>query len=91
MSWLKFVNVFFCQWFFIRLAKCQEKRVVTFNVQSYDLTPDGISSRGTGEVKVFQWYSLMFWVVPTTGWGNDYKYIGKKSPRYLKLTKEKSL
>jgi hypothetical protein len=31
-------------------------------------------------------YSLMYWVVPFTGWRNDYKFIGSKTPKYFFLT-----
>lgn len=40
------------------------------------------------EVK-YQWYSIMFWVVPFTGWNTNFKFIGK---RHLKqITKSRNI
>lgn len=47
MSWLKFVNVFLFQWFFVRLTKCSEKVVKNMKIISFDLMPDG--NIGSGE------------------------------------------
>lgn len=33
-----------------------------------------------------QYYSIMYWAVPFTGWKNDYKYLGKV--KYFRLTKD---
>ncbi len=63
MTWLKFVNKFICQWFFIRLTK--------------HLNFD------TKEIR----YSIQYWIVPTTGWNTNFKYIGKNSPKFFYLSK----
>jgi hypothetical protein len=87
MSWLGLFNRIVLQWFFIRLTKCSEKRIEEFNLQSYDLMPDGnISSRGTGKVNNYQWYSIMYWVVPFSGWDSNFKYINdeQKLKKYQK-------
>lgn len=34
------------------------------------------------------WYSIKGFVIPTTGYGNDFKYIGK--PKFLRITKKKN-
>jgi hypothetical protein len=90
MSKLGFFNRFVFQLFFIRLAKNQENKVKTMKIVSYDLMSDGsISSRGYGNTELWQWYSIMYWVKPFTGWSSDYVYLTKdKKVKYYKLTKE---
>ena len=62
MTWLKFVNIVFFQWFCFRLA-----RVVK-----------------DGDQIGWTWIR---WVVPLTGWGNDYVWIGQGA-KEKKHTKE---
>jgi len=88
MSLLKFVNVLFFQWFFVRLTKCLDHRVESINIQSYDLTLNGVTSRGTGDVKTYSWYSIQYWILPCTGWWSRFIYLNKY-PNFIKLTKEK--
>lgn len=91
MSKLKFLNYFILQWFFIRLTKHTERVVDESNITSYDLINDGsISSRGTGNIKNLQWWSLQGFIVPTSGWGNDFKYVGE-GPKYFTLTDKKEI
>jgi hypothetical protein len=54
MTWLMFVNVFFFQWFFVRLA-----RIVDEDTK-----------------KTIGW-KFIYWIVPTTGWNSDFKYLKK--------------
>jgi hypothetical protein len=87
MSKLKAVNVFFFQWFFVRLTKCTEKRIENYTLHSFDLMSDGnMASRGTGETKTYQWYSFQYWILPCTGWWSDFIYLNKK-PKFIKCTK----
>jgi hypothetical protein len=51
--------------------------------------PYGIASQGIGEVRVTEWYSIQYWMLPLTGWKCNYIYLGKKSPRYWQITKKK--
>lgn len=89
MTKLKAANVFFFQWFFIRLTKHIDKRVTDYVLQSIDLMQNGsYASRGTGKIKAFQWYSIQYWILPLTGWWSDFVYLNK-SPKFIKLTKEK--
>jgi len=91
MTPLKAANVFFFQWFCIRLTRCLDSRVENYQATSYDLMPDGnIGSRGTGKTVTYQWYSLQFWIVPCTGWWSDFVYLNKK-PTFLKITKPKAI
>lgn len=89
MIWLKFINVFFLQWFFIRLTKCSEKIVTMHKLLSYDLMPDGnLSSRGMGKTEKHTWYSIQYFIVPCTGWWNDFIFL-TKTPKFWKITNVK--
>ena len=88
MTKLKIINVLFFQWFFVRLTKCEEKRAVEFQVHSVSLMPDFTwKPKGLLKYKVFEWYSLQYWVIPCTGWWSSFKYLGGK-PSFLKLSAE---
>jgi len=39
-----------------------------------------------GKYTITERWSFMYWVVPFTGWGNNYKYIGTHS-KYLFISK----
>jgi len=77
MTWLEFINKFFFQWFFIRLA--QYRQVEDYELNHVAHMADGsthISGRGN-----FKWrYKFIGFIVPTTGWSekNDFKFIIKK-------------
>jgi hypothetical protein len=47
-----------------------------------------VGYRPTEYGHTYQWYSLMLFVVPYTGWGIDYIFIFKK-PVYVRVTREK--
>jgi hypothetical protein len=92
MARLRFLNRFILQWFFIRLTICKEDIMDDYNVISFDLTPGGMASRGTGNIKTYQWYSIQGWIVPTTGYESDFKYLNKsKKPFFFRLTKKKPI
>jgi hypothetical protein len=77
---LRFINVFFLQWFFIRLTLCQQNIIVGAELDSVSVLNDGshgFAFRYAG-IKVQYWYSIQGWVVPLTGWKNDFRYVGKK-------------
>jgi len=91
MTKLKFLNYFILQWFFVRLTKHSERIIDEYDITSYDLINDGsISTRGTGNIKNLQWWSLQGFIIPTTGWNGDFKYLGY-GPKYLKLTNKKEI
>ena len=86
MTKLKFINVFFLQWFFVRLTRCQEKVISDFNLYEISLMPDGsFAPAGNVKYKKLEWYSMQYWIIPCTGWWSDFKYIGRK-PKFWKLT-----
>ena len=86
-SWLKAVNLILLQWFFIRLTKCTERRIVEYNLKEVSLMPEGsMAIGGNGKTETWQWYSVQGWVVPTTGWKKEFNYLNKK-PFFVKCTK----
>lgn len=88
VSWLGLSNKLLFQWFFVRLTRCQEKRIENYILHSFDLMNDGnIASRGVGETKTYQWYSIQYLILPLTGWKNDFVYLNKK-PKFIRISKE---
>ena len=88
-SWLGIVNRLLLQWFFIRLTKCENKVVEEFKITSFDLMSDGgMSPIGSGKVIKYRWYSIQFWILPTTGWNKNFIYLSKK-PRFIRITPKK--
>lgn len=61
MTILKAVNVFFFQWFFVRLTRCTEERVESYSLNSFHIVlNNGISSEGIGEIIKYQWYTFQY-------------------------------
>lgn len=85
MTLLKFINVFFLQWFFVRLTICTQKEVTNFELTGVSIGPNGISTSGkVNAYRTKQWMSLMYFVVPCTGWWKPFVGVGKI--KYLKLS-----
>lgn len=61
--WLKPLNKYILQWFFIRLA-------VSIDTNCY--TSNGV------DLSVPVKFKILKWVVPTTGWVTNYKFVGKR-------------
>lgn len=82
---MKILNIVLFQWFFIRLTKCKSRTVVSFNPHEISLLPDGSMGFG-GNVKyeIIEWYSIQLFILPLTGWRNDFVYIGK--PKFYRIT-----
>lgn len=90
MTWLYFVNYFFFQWFFIRLARAEEKIISDVKVWfegSDDIIKNLIKVKTQAKETTYQWYSIMGFVWPLSGWNTPYKFIGKTF--YKRLTKKK--
>lgn len=87
MTKLEFVNKFFFQWLFVRLTRCEQKVITDFNLQEISITPHGYAPGGTVKYKTEQWYSIQGWIIPLTGWSNDFKFIRKQW--FIKVTKPK--
>jgi len=50
------------------------KRVDSIDIESYDYVQgNGTSSRARGTLQKYQWWSIVYFILPFTGWG--YKYI----------------
>jgi hypothetical protein len=89
ISWLGLVNKLLFQWLFIRLTRCQEKRIENYTLHSFDIMRDGnLASRGAGETKTYQWYSFQFWILPLTGWNSNFIYLNK-TPKFIRVSKER--
>ena len=77
MTKLEFVNKFFFQWFFIRLTRCQQKIITDFKMfEGSIIGPGQFGVGGNCKYSIKQWYSIQGWIVPLTGWGGDFKFIG---------------
>ncbi len=62
MTWLKFINVFVLQLFFVRLTYCERGKYLGSLYGNYTMQ---------------KWYSLQYFIVPFTGWNSKFKYLGK--------------
>ncbi len=77
MTKLKLTN-YFLQFLFVRLTKCSEKVASNINIRSFDMMSDSnISMCSNGDVTTYEWYSLQFFIIPLTGWGKSFEYLGK--------------
>lgn len=72
MTKLEIANKFLFQFFFIRLTRNvytedlhQVHQLINFRFPGYK-TPEK-----------YQWYSFQGWIIPFSGWNNDFKFIGK--------------
>lgn len=84
--WLKYVN-YFIQFFFIRLTRCTEREVHSFNVHSLSFTPHGLSLDGTPiNSTVYEWYSIQYWIKPFAGWSKHFTWYDTK---YKRITKKR--
>lgn len=87
MTKLALLN-YFCQFLFFRIARCQQRVIDSFSLDSASMTRDGMTVSGRIKAeRTEQSYSLIFFIVPLTGWKNDYIYLGKE--RSFKITKTK--
>ena len=82
MTWLKAVNVFVFQWFFVRLTRCKQRVPKDIHYHGHidrkDINKHMIS---------IQWYSIHYWVMPCTGWWGNHIYLNRG--KYFKISKSK--
>jgi hypothetical protein len=92
MTWLLFINKYFLQYFFIRLARCEDKKIKKNNNLTSVRVVDGGSLEITSDdnVKLYKWFSILYWVKPYSGWNSDFIYLNNKH-NYLRITKRKPL
>ena len=88
MSWIGAINIFILQWFFVRLTKSHQFEVTKMEITEVSLMPDGSTEIGglVQNKRTMCWYSLQLWIIPLTGWWNEFKYLSKE-PIFIKLTK----
>jgi hypothetical protein len=92
MTWLKAVNVFLLQFFFIRLVRFEDELITNVTIKEASFMSN--DTIGIGDVvmkkKTFEWYGLRLWVVPFTGWGkkNEFTCLTKK-PSFVQITAKK--
>lgn len=88
-SLLEAVNVFFFQWFFVRLTKCREKVVHEFKLESVNLIQNGTwSLGGNGKYTTYEWYAIQYWILPFSGWYNRFVVLSKEC-KSIRITKKK--
>lgn len=84
MTKLGFINYFFLQWFCFRLARCQSPIKLSIDFGA------GFLKEGEYETgSKMQWYSVLYFVVPLTGWNNDYRFMGKQ--RLRRITRKRMI
>ena len=84
-SWLGYLNFFILQWFFIRLAKYKE--ILDYQLEEVSICKHGLEIGG--KCKEFKWkYRILKWVLPLTGWWNNYKYLGNRQNKKLKTNRK---
>lgn len=92
MSKLYFLNRFILQWFFIRLTRNEKKIIEKFRLDECSQMTDGSYSLGFShkpeDVKIQRWFSIQYWVIPGTGWGTDFRYLGGQA-KHLDLNKSR--
>jgi hypothetical protein len=82
-----FIN-FFLQIFFIRIVKNEDKIIDDYKVISFDYLSDGnIGSRGYGNIKAYEYYSIQGFIIPFTNIQLNKKFIIKLTNKKLKLQK----
>ena len=67
MGWLMFLNMFFIQWFFVRVARS--------------------GTRDKNFIFIQKSWIMIGFILPMTGWWNDYIYIGGYRDWHLKTLK----
>lgn len=75
LSWLGCLNFFILQWFFIRLARIEE--IIDFELTHINIMPENKIGIG-GSAKSKNKYKIIKWILPLTGWKNDFIYLNKK-------------
>lgn len=82
---------YFLQFLFIRVAKCQANFIKREEYVQYyyrgGMKKVTLTENKSGETKC-QWYSIIYFIVPFTGWVNNFIYIGSKKSRRLTFPKE---
>lgn len=86
MTWLGVLNLIL-QLFFIRLTRVQECCSAT--LWEVSILPNGDYGAGFHQVERKQYWAIMYWVVPFTGWWGKFRYLGRY--RQWQITSPKSV
>lgn len=90
MSILEIVNRFCFQWFFIRLTRIEYREITDFKLHEISILEDGSFGIG-GKVNAdhrIRYYAIQYFIRPLTGWKGSFKFIGKNSPKFFRITKK---
>lgn len=83
MSWLKILNVFLLQWFFIRLTRCSE--ILTEETDGKTVEVLGVLMTKNLSIKVEKrWYAIQGFILPLTGWWSKFVFLYK--PFFIKIS-----
>lgn len=90
MTLLKFVNVSFFQWFFVRLTRCENKIIKSCDPTSFNILPGNKIGMQANNVlyDTIYLYSIQYFILPCTGWWNKFIYLNGK-PKFIKISKTK--
>lgn len=88
MSKLEILNKYLLQWCFFRLARCQEKIIEEFKLESVSVMKNNNHSMsGKCNFYILEWFSIMYFVAPLTGWDSNYRFIFGKCKTF-RITKK---
>lgn len=91
MTWLGAINIFVLQWFFIRFTRHTDKLITQFTLKEASILQSGnIGVGGSYKTEIYQWYSIQLWILPCTGWWNEFIYLNKY-PKFIRCSKRKVL
>lgn len=94
MSKLDFLNRYLFQWFFIRVCRSvntvkQVKKKTVHSASAMDMGGHSIAYViDDYNLKVTRCWLIMYWVVPTSGYGNGFRHIGRK--RFIRISKNRT-
>lgn len=89
MTLLKFLNVFFFQWFFVRLTKNTRMGIRSQTAIVIDSLDKFKKVYADGPRELY-WYSIQYFILPCTGWWSKFIYLNGK-PKFYRITKNKFL
>ena len=91
MKKIEFLNKFMLQFLFIRLTRTEQRIFESITIDSFDIMENGgISSRGRGKAKTYEWYSIQYWIKPFTGWNTPFVFLNEDNkPKFKNVTKKK--
>ena len=83
MTKLDFLNRYILQWFFIRLCRSEntERHIKRVRMAEASIVEGFGHSLAyhieEAQLKVTRYWAIMAWVIPTSGYGNAFRYIGR--------------